>query len=45
MKNLYTPIKLSISLAALLLSQASFAAGTDAGVDVTNTATISYTVG
>jgi uncharacterized repeat protein (TIGR01451 family) len=45
MKNLYTPIKLSISLAALLLSQASFGAGTDAGVDVTNTATISYTVG
>lgn len=45
MKNLCTPIKLSVSLAALLLSQASFAEGTNAGVDVTNTATISYLVG
>lgn len=44
MKHL-TPIKLSVSLAALLLSQASFAGGTDAGTVVENTATISYSVG
>jgi len=45
MKHLNTPIKLSVSLAALLLSQASFAGGTDAGTVVENTATISYSVG
>ena len=44
MKKLTSPIKLSVSLAALLLSQASFAAGTDAGTIVQNTATISYFV-
>jgi len=45
MKHLTTPIKLSVSLTALLLSQASFAGGTDAGTIVENTATISYSVG
>lgn len=45
MKHFNTPIKLSVSLAALLLSQASFAGGTDAGTVVENTATISYSVG
>ena len=45
MKHVKTPIKLSVSLAALLLSQASFAGGTDAGTVVENTATISYSVG
>jgi len=45
MKHLTTPIKLSVSLAALLLSQTSFAGGTDAGTVVENTATISYSVG
>jgi len=45
MKYLTTPIKLSVSLAAFLLSQASFAGGTDAGTIVENTATISYSVG
>ena len=45
MKKLNTPIKLSVSLAALLLSQASFALGTNADTLVTNTATISYAVG
>lgn len=45
MKHISTPIKLSVSLAALLLSQASFAGGTTAGTVVENTATISYSVG
>ena len=45
MKNVTTPIKLSVSLAALLLTQPSFAGGTDAGTVVENTATISYSVG
>ncbi len=45
MKHFTTPIKLSVSLAALLLSQASFAGGTDSGTVVENTATISYSVG
>lgn len=45
MKHFTTPIKLSVSLAALLMSQASFAGGTDAGTLVENTATISYSVG
>ena len=44
MKQFTSPIKLSVSLAALLFSQASFAAGTDAGTIVQNTATISYFV-
>lgn len=44
MKNLSTPIKLSVSLATLMLSHASFAAGTTAGEVVSNTATISYSV-
>ena len=44
-RTLSTPIKLSVSLAALLLSQASFAGGTTAGTVVNNTATISYSVG
>lgn len=45
MKNILNPLKLSVSLAALLLSQASFAGGTTAGTVVVNTATISYSVG
>lgn len=45
MKTFSTPIKLSVSLAAFLLSQASFAAGTTATTIVSNTATISYSVG
>lgn len=45
MKHVTTPIKLSVSLAALLLSQVSLAGGTDAGTVVENTATISYSVG
>ncbi len=44
MKHL-TPIRLTIGLAALMLSQASWAIGTDAGTIVENTAVLDYSIG
>lgn len=45
MKLFNKSIKLSVSLAALVLAQTSFADGTEAGTVVSNTATLSYSVG
>jgi len=45
MYNNKTPIRLCISMAALLLSSAAWADGTDAGTVIENTATLSYSVG
>jgi len=43
--KLLNPIRLSVGLAALFVAQAGWAAGTAAGTDVSNTATLSYSVG
>lgn len=43
--KLLNPIRLSVGLAALLVTQAGWAGGTDAGTPVLNTATLSYSVG
>ena len=45
MKLLNKSIRLSVSLAALFFAQSSFADGTEAGTVVSNTATLSYSVG
>lgn len=45
MSLLNKPLRLSVSLAALLFAQSSFAEGTEAGTIVSNTATLSYSVG
>lgn len=43
--KLLNPIRLSVGLAALFVAQAGWAAGTLAGTDVSNTATLTYSVG